>query len=672
MTSSIPVKNKFIHLDISNQYNKNKEMRNLYIPILLMMCFSMSAVAQEKSGKEIKGDKYTFSYSYDKAIKTYTSTKDLTLEGQRRLAEAYQITVQYEKAKLVYAEIVSASSGVLPEDYYNYSMLLKNNGKYSESFTQMDKFAALKPNDFRAIDYLANKGSLSDLMTDKGGFKLVQMDINSNAQDFAPNFYKDQIVFASTREKMKMIKRTYNLNGMPFLDMYVSDIENDQLKAPKNFDKGLNAKLHDGPASFNKEGTLIAFTRNHSRSKNKVVELQIYMSKYENEKWSEATPFLQNDEGYNVGHPFLSADGKTMYFVSDMPGGYGGADIYKTTQNINGAWSKAENLGDQINTEGDELFPFLEEVSGTLLFSSNGRFGLGGQDIFMAKMSNDDFSQVQNAGAPLNTQYDDFALIVNGTTKKGYFSSDRPGGKGSDDIYGVEFLKGLNPQKRIEGIALNKNRIAIPGTFITLMDDNGNVIDTITTQDEATYSFVVESDKKFKLKGEKENYKDGETTANTLGEELVVKADLVLLTKKENIAEKVEKDDELGKIAELNTIYFDLNKYNLRPDAVKELDKIVIIMNDHPNIKVLISSHTDCRESKEYNLELSEKRAKTTAWYIKQRITKPERISSKGYGEEKLLNNCACKGDVVSDCSEEEHQINRRSEFTIIRADIKK
>ncbi|MEO9257821.1 MAG: hypothetical protein ABI207_05525, partial [Crocinitomicaceae bacterium] len=336
-------------------------MKKLYISFITLIFFNISVMAQEKSNKELKGDKYAFNYSYDDAIIKYTHTKNLSIEGQRKLAEAYNKTGQDDQAELVYAKIVTASSGVIEEDYLNYSMLLKSNGKYLDANVQMDKFVALKPTDLRAKDYVANKGNQANLMKDHGDYKLVSMDINSSAEDFAPAFYNDQIVFASTRSKMKMIKRTYNLNGLPFLDMYVSSIESEQLKKPKNFDKGLNTKLHDGPASFNKEGTIVAFTRNHlhDKSKDKVVELQIFLSNNTNGKWSDAIPFSQNNPAYNVGHPSLSNDGKTMYFSSDMPGGFGGVDIYKTTQNSQGEWSKAVNLGDKINTEGDELFPFV-------------------------------------------------------------------------------------------------------------------------------------------------------------------------------------------------------------------------------------------------------------------------------------------------------------------------
>ncbi len=644
-------------------------MKKLFIPILFLLAIGSNCVGQEKSRNELKGDKHVFRYSYEKAIESYTNAKDLSPEGQRKLAESYCKIGETQKAEIVYSKLINSSTGVIPEDHYTYAMILKGEGKYNDANKSMDIFKGLNPSDLRAKDYEAHKNELSALLKDDGKYKLVHLDVNTNDQDFGTCYYKDKIVFSSTRAKAKMFKKTYNGNGKPFLNMYVSDIKDNQLSDPEVFDKSLGSKMHDGPASFNKEGTYMAFTRNHrkDKSKDKIVELQLYFSTYKDGDWSKPERFVFNNEGYSVGHPALSADGNTMYFVSDMPGGFGGTDIYKTTKIDKGEWTKPENLGDNVNTEGDEMFPYYEENNGTLLFSSNGRFGLGGQDIFIAVMNGSGFGNVHNAGAPLNTQYDDFASIIDGKTNKGYFSSNRQGGSGYDDIYTVEFLKGLDARKKIEGMAIDKNGTAIPKTFITLLDEKGNILDTITTKDDATFSFFVDSDKKFKLIGKKESYIDGENIANTLGKELIVKADITLLTKKEIVAQKIETETDLGKIAEMENIYFDLDKSNIRPDAEKELNKIVSIMNEYPKMKVELSAYTDCRETKKYNQILSDKRANTAVEYIKKRITNPERIQGKGYGETNLENGCSCDGDVVSDCSEDDHQKNRRSEFTIIK-----
>jgi len=426
-------------------------MKKIFIYVIAFVIICMNVTAQEKSRKEIKGDKYYFVYSFDKAIGVYNHTKKLSIEGQRRLAESYYNIDRNVKAEAAYSKLINLQTGVLPEDYYNYAMVLKSNGKYYQASIWMDKFNEIKPDDLRAKDYAANKERIISLLIDDGKYKTNYLNINSNADDFGTSYYKNKIVFASTKQCAKMVLRKYNWNKKPFWDMYVSEVDNEQLSAPKNFDKKLNGKWHDGPACFSNDGNYMAFTRNHYKdiSKDKVVELQIYFSNYLDGTWSEPQPFIFNNENYSVGQPFLTSDGNTMYFTSDMPGGFGGADIYRTTRSGQGEWGKPENLGNTINTEGDEMYPFLEENKKILFFSSNGRFGLGGLDIFYCSMNGTGFGHVFNAGYPLNTEYDDFAAIINDT--KGYFTSNRSGGSAGDDIYSFNLLKELyidNPNVR--------------------------------------------------------------------------------------------------------------------------------------------------------------------------------------------------------------------------------
>lgn len=647
-------------------------MKKIIIPIILFISFSINAIAQEKSRQEINGDKFAFKYSFDKAIISYNQAKQLTPDGQRHLSDAYHQLNQDLESEIAYAKLLSLKEGIIPEDYFNYSKVLKANGKYDEAFVCMDKFAELKPNDLRVKDYKTHKADLPELLKDDGKYKLVNISLNTDDDDFGTSYFKNNIVFASTRAKVKMVKRTSNWNGKPYLNMYISEVSDNQLKSPKIFDKGLDGKLHDGPACFNKEGTYIAFTRNNydDKSKDKVVELQIYFSSYLDGKWSEPIPFAYNNEAYSAGHPCLTADGNTLYFTCDMPGGFGGADIYRTTKNSKGEWTKPENLGDKINTEGDETFPFYEETNGRLLFVSDGRFGLGGTDIFITNQNGSSFDNSINAGAPLNTRYDDFSVIADGKNNKGYFSSNRIDGKGGDDIYSVEFLKWTNNDKKLKGIAKDVNGNRIPNTFITLLDEKGKTIDTLTTKNDAAYTFTVNTNKQFKLIGKNEGYINGESEANTMGKELVVMVDVILLKKEkviEPIEDKIKEGVDLGKIVEFKAIYFDLDKYKIRSDAEPELKKIIKIMNEYPNMKIELGAHTDCRETKSYNQILSDKRAKASVDYIRKGITNPNRITGKGYGKSKLINDCSCDGEVKSSCSEEEHQKNRRTEFIIIK-----
>lgn len=420
-----------------------KLMTNLLIFMLAFTAIGFSTTAQKKSIKEIKGGKYSFNYSYDKAIKAYSQSKDLTVEGQRALAESYHKMDSNAAAGKVYFAMLSADKGIAPEDYYNYAMVLKMNGNYPESAKWMDKFAALKPADLRVKDYLANAPKLADLQHGVPEFNIEHQTINTSALDFGTAYYNNKIVFASTRTNRVLFVSKYNWTRKPFWDMYVADVDSNQLSNPRIFDRKLNGSLHDGPASFSNEGTFMAFTRNNYRAKNKikVVELQIWFSNFKEGKWSKPIPFNYNNTAYSVGQPCLTPDGNTLYFASDKPGGFGGVDLYKTNKDTSGVWQKPINLGDKINTEGDEMFPFLETKNGTFFFSSNGRFGLGGLDIFIAKLNGTEFSQPYNAGFPLNTQYDDFAAIIDDNVDKGYFSTNRTGGSCGDDIYSLKVLE---------------------------------------------------------------------------------------------------------------------------------------------------------------------------------------------------------------------------------------
>jgi len=299
------------------------------------------------------------------------------------------------------------------------------------------------PNDLRVADYLAHRSSRADLSKDMGKHTVKSLNFNTEALEFGTSYYRnDQIVFASTRSRAKMIVRNYNWTGRPYWNLYVAKIEGDQLGDPELFDKNLRGKLNDGPASFNLKGDEVAYTTNNYdyRRSAKAVALQIFFSRLVDGKWMSPTPFHLNSPDYSTGHPFLTLDGKTMYFSSDMPGGYGGADLYKCTRDGNGTWGQAVNLGPEINTEGDEMFPFLEEKEQKLYFSSNGRFGLGGLDIFSCTIVNNKVGPVTNMGFPINTSYDDFAYIVNANEGRGYFSSNRGGG-GNDDIYSFSQAK---------------------------------------------------------------------------------------------------------------------------------------------------------------------------------------------------------------------------------------
>lgn len=708
----------------------------------------------QKSAKEIKGDKYYDLYSFSKAIEKYEEVDGLSIEGQRHLAESYKNSGLYSESEMAYAGFINSNEATT-EDLFNYASVLRLNSKYEESEKWMQKFKEKAPDDLRAKNYVSSADKLPNLLKDEGRYKISHLEINTEQQDFGPAYYgTEEIVFASSREGVKSIKRSYNWNEMPFLDIYSATLESGELKDPKQLNKKFNNKMHEGPASFNGDGTLMVFTRNNyeGKSKDGTVKLQLFFSKKDEAgEWQQEQAFKLNNSEYSVGHPSLTRDGKVMYFASDMPGGFGGADIYRIEQQEDGSWGEPVNLGSEVNTEGNEMFPFYQEDQGILFFASNGHFGLGGLDIFVSpEFESGEYRKVLNAGAPLNTNSDDFALIVDEKMRKGFFSSNREGGRGDDDIYAFELLKPFTFGKLIKGTVKDKEGNILSGVTIQLFDDQGTVVEEITTGEDGSYQFNVEENLNFALYGSKEKYFDDrqkvstETHDDEIVKNLTLEADpglsLYALIKdkktgeilpgvkmtiidnftgeqeayttsetggylkplkdkklndrgsynfifekegyftktitynkeftqpgKYNVHEEMDisldpEVKDLSEMVQINPINFDYNKYNIRPDAAVELDKIVDIMNKYPEMEVELGSHTDCRGSAKYNEKLSDKRAKASAAYIKERITNPDRIYGKGYGESKIINHCV---DGVT-CSDEEHEVNRRTEFKVI------
>jgi outer membrane protein OmpA-like peptidoglycan-associated protein len=734
---------------------KNLRSNSFVLFIFLYFC---SVILPAQTDKTKKGSSDYERLSYSKAISKLEPYPKKTTEVKRELAESYYFTGNISKAESYYLDIVTASDAKA-EDYYRYSAILRMNGKYAESEKWITQFGQKKASDSRVAEYLLNPMAEKQLLKDEGRFEVMNLDINSSQQDFGPAYLNNKLAFASSREGVKPIERRWNGNGLPFLDIYVGTIEEKgQISNPVSLTNRINKKYHEGPATFSEDGTQMIFTRNNYKEKavDGSVNLQLFSANLVNGKWINEQPLPFNNKEYSVGHPSLSPDGNTLYFASNMPGGVGGTDIYKSVKQVNGNWSAPENLGEEINTEGNEMFPFYHS-SGILFFASDGHVGLGGLDIFLAQKKQNGWEEIKNLGVPVNTNKDDFSFILDKQMKSGYFSSNRDGGKGDDDIYAFNLLKPFSSGKTIKGIAKDKQGTRLSGLVIKLTDEAGKEIATTTTGNDGSYSFPADADKVYKLIGSKESYINGVTDASTKGKDDIVTADIILekdsglslygiikekgssialekvkiklinnktrveekivtgptgdfrkpltenklndrisfnlimekegyLTKTvtyeklldkngqynifENIdvaLDKVTLGTDLAKLIDIRPILFDLGKYLIRSDASIELDKIVKVMNENPTMVIALGSHTDCRGSSANNEKLSDVRAKASAEYIKARITNPERISGKGYGESQLKNGCACEGAIKSNCSEAEHQENRRTEFIIVK-----
>ena len=369
----------------------------------------------------------------------------------------------------------------------------------------------------------------SVIMKGNAEFIIKNLDVNSENQDFGTVYYKDKIVFTSSRPSTKFIRRVWNLNDLPFLDLYSASVKNSELERVKSFNKDINEKYHEGPASFNEAGNFMAFTRNNyeGKSHDDIVKLQLYTSKFEDGEWTTAEPMRFNSNEYSVGHPSLTSDGNTMYFASDMPGGYGGVDIYVTTKNEKEEWSDPKNLGNQINTSGNEMFPFIYK-NDCLFFASAGHNGMGGLDLFFSKKTDEQFTVLKNIGSPINSNKDDFAFIIDQSAERGYFSSNRDGGKGDDDIYSFILVKPAINEIAFKGKVIDDSGNNLTDTYIVLYDGKGNQVSVFKGDENGEFNINVQPEVFYKLEVKKDNFKPGELEIYSNGSDTTISHNLVL------------------------------------------------------------------------------------------------------------------------------------------------
>ncbi len=492
--------------------------------------------------------------------------------------------------------------------------------------------------------------------------EIKNMAINSKYSDFSPMFHNEtDVVFASAHDSSFLTTRRYRWNNQPYLDLYVAkaDSENKDLKSPKKFSNKINTKYHEASVAFAPDQKTIYFTRNNygkklKRGKNGVNHLKIYQSKLVDGEWTKAIELPFNSEDYSNGHPSVSRDGKKLYFVSDRPGGFGGTDIYVADILEGGKFSKPENLGRTVNTSKKEMFPFITENA--LYFSSDRNMGLGGLDIYKSDHEDGFFSVGINLGEPINSRRDDFSYIIEEKGEKGYFASNRKGGKGDDDIYSFRHILNLNAISGIiEDAATGEH---IPDAEISLFDkDNVRVAD-VKSQPDGSFIFKnLKPTSRYTIKTVKQGYFDESSNVVTKNNENVA-----ITQSLKQLKEIIAEEKGVLKL-EVETIYFDFDKFTIKQQAAHELDKLVAVMTEYPKMIIKIESHTDAIGSKVYNKFLSGKRAKSTRDYIIAHGIDPGRIqSATGFGEERLLNNCSDG----TRCSRAKHSENRRSEFIIV------
>jgi outer membrane protein OmpA-like peptidoglycan-associated protein/tetratricopeptide (TPR) repeat protein len=643
-------------------------MKIKFIYITLLSCIALNVSAQKAGVK--KADKNYDKFAYIDAIKTYERVAEKgfkTPDMLQKIGNAYYYNADLVNAEKWYSELFAMTEEVEPEYFFRYAQSLKGVGNYAKADEMMAKFNLKSGNDSRGLIAKTKKDYREEIKKNSGRYKIEDAGINSEYSDYGTAFYLDKVVFTSTRDTGNFSKRKHSWTDQYFSNLYSADMTTEGvLSSAGKYGKKLNTKFHESTPAYTKDGKTVYFTRNNfldgkkGKDANKVTLLKIYKATLEEDKWINITALPFNSDSYQVAHPTLSADEKTLYFASDMPGTKGLSDLYKVDIKEDGSFGTPVNLGSDINTEGRETFPFITSDN-ELYFASDGHPGLGGLDIFITKLEKDDsFKQVHNVGESANSQYDDFALIINKTSKRGFLTSNRPG-VGNDDIY--KFLEtreiDWDCEQSLVGIVTDANTDAIlPNTKLTLFDEKFTKLrDTISGLD-GRYDFgIIDCEKKYYVRAEKETYTTKEVPVIIAKESGITELPIEL----DSAVKAIPVGGDLADVFGINLIYFDLDKWNIRPDAAIDIAKILDVLNQYPTMKIDIRSHTDSRQTHKYNEVLSERRAKSTRdWLIKHGIA-AERLTAKGYGETQLVNKCA---DNV-ECSEAEHQLNRRSQFII-------
>ena len=639
------------------------------ILLLIFAIGSLSVSAQEKLA-----DKFFKNYGYVKATELYEEVLkkgDTSINVLTKLGDCYYNNSKPEKAAFWYGKAFDkyGKDDINPEYMYKYVQSLRSQNDFEKADEWMEKFMMVQNNDTGANSYNAENISKYREMEDPERNRVVKLSnlpFNSEYSDFGTYIQDGKLFFTSARNTDG--NKIYGWNQEPFLDLYQIDvtkgIDSSEYGTPIQVpSKNLNTRFHEASVSITNDGKTMYFTRDNMSGKNRVdydregtTYLQIYKARLIDGIWQQIEKLPFNDDVFSSGHPALSPDNKQLYFVSDREGGMGGTDIYVVDILEYDNYSEPRNLGPKVNTQGREMFPFVAKDN-TLFFSSDGHLNLGLLDIFKSNIINDQNAQPQNLGAPYNSGFDDFAYYNNASAEEmaegytGYFSSNRPQGKGSDDIYGFDTRLCSKVIKGTTRITLDNS--ILPGVKVQLINDVGVVISEVITSDDGTFEFDVQCESEYTLIGTIKDYKKDQREIQTdASNNPNVQVDLFL--------EPLINDNQIV----INPIFFDYDKAEIRTDAKYELENIVDVLRAHPDMVIRIESHTDSRGRDLYNMKLSDRRAQATKDYILSRNIAPERIESAiGFGESQLLNECS---NGVK-CTEEQHQMNRRSYFYILK-----
>lgn len=651
-------------------------MKTKKVHLILAICFlgMMQLSAQIK-----QADIFFEQFKYSKAIPLYKKAsvdKDekIRKEATVRLADCYRLMNNYAESSNWYAKAVELRD-VNPEVYYYLGATLRSQARYDEAEKAFNKYVKKKPSDFRGKIYEQYCRDIKD-WKDLAPCAAINNAANLNTpySDFGPVFYKNGVIFTSDRDIDMMADKNYQWTSFGYLDLYLSHplANNDfwgGLTNPVKMSNAFNQPYHDGPVSFTPGFNEIFITRTLKNSTKKDSSnittnlLKIYYADLKDEKKVIYQPFHYNSDDYSVGHPAISADGKKLIFSSDMSGGFGQSDLY-ISKLVDGEWSVPVNMGAELNTFGNEVFPFLANDS-TLFFSSDGHLGFGGLDIYETKLIDGKWSTPWNLKLPINSPYDDFSIIFNKSLTDGLFSSNRPGGKGSDDIYAFRNYR-KTPEVEVKPAIAEKTPVKISGyvkdkktqapldsATVFILNTKTEEVLVLKTNSKGYFEVPADNGVRYIIKGMKTSFFDDCLSLSVPEDKNTLKTQ----SPRDLMLEKYA----LNQAFVIDNIYYNLNEWTIRDDAKPSLDNLVRILKQYP-ISVELGSHTDCRASSAYNNNLSQKRAESVVQFLVSNGINQVRLSAKGYGETKLRNKCA--GGVP--CLETEHQANRRTEFKIL------
>ena len=625
------------------------------LTLILVTLFSYSFVFSQNNSTK-KADRLYDRLQFVKAAEEYLKLSDSELNSDyviTKLANCYYNLFETSEAEKWFKKIVNKNPDA--ELIYKYSQMLKANGKYKESNLWMNKFSEMRPYDSRAVSF-KNTPNYIDKIINKGKrFNIQNLKINSEYSDFGATIYKNKLYFVSSRNE-KATSRNYGWNDEPFLDIFSSTINDKGSHLPADLFDELNSKFHEGIVSFTPDGNTAYFTRESyyedeyqkdSLNNTKYSQLYIYKATKLKDSWDTFESLEMNDVNFSNKNPMVSPDGKHLYFSSNMPGGFGLYDLYKAEIKDDGSLGKVENLGQKINTEGQEAFPFITGEY-ILYFSSDGHLGLGGLDVFYSKNVDDKWSNSKNVGIPVNSGADDFAFMIK--EENGYVSSNRTGGVGKDDIYALKKIRPLC-DLLLETVVLDsKTNNPIETALTSVSDGVGTINNSKTTNEKGLVEFMIECENDIKFVVSKEGYESKILDIKLLDIDPPLLEVMLDPIEELIVEEKVE----------LSPIYFEFDKFNITNEGAFELDKLVAIMQKYTEMKIRVEAHTDNRGPSSYNLKLSENRAKSTAQYVISKGIDENRISGVGKGENEPVIECS------GSCSNEDHRTNRRSEFIIL------